>query len=69
MSRMPLSDDAQAQLAHLEALGDDDSHVDTSDIPEVTAERWAQRRRFTPAGDAGDTSISSRRAIQRRQRR
>jgi uncharacterized protein (DUF4415 family) len=41
--RTELSDSLQAELRNLAELPDD--HIDTSDIPEVTAEQWATGRR------------------------
>lgn len=43
MSRRPFSPDEIDQLEKLAALPDD--QIDTSDIPEITEEQWANARR------------------------
>ena len=43
MSKKPFSPDELDQLAYLASLPDD--QIDTSDIPEMTKERWATARR------------------------
>ena len=44
MSSKPFSPEELEQLAKLEAMSDAD--VDTSDIPEMTDEQWANARRY-----------------------
>ena len=44
MSSKPFSSEELAQLAKLEAMSDED--IDTSDIPEMTDEQWANARRY-----------------------
>ena len=44
MSSKPISPEELEQLAKLEAMSDDD--IDTSDIPEMTDEQWANARRY-----------------------
>jgi uncharacterized protein (DUF4415 family) len=44
MSNRPFSPEELEQLAKLGAMSDED--IDTSDIPEMTDERWANARRY-----------------------
>jgi uncharacterized protein (DUF4415 family) len=44
MSSKPFSSEELDQLAKLEAMSDED--IDTSDIPEMTDEQWANARRY-----------------------
>ena len=44
MSSKPFSPEELKQLARLEAMSDAD--IDTSDIPEMTDEQWANARRY-----------------------
>ena len=44
MSSKPFSPEELEQLAKLEAMSDED--IDTSDIPEMTDEQWANARRY-----------------------
>ena len=44
MSGKPFTPEELDQLAKLEAMSDED--IDTSDIPEMTDEQWANARRY-----------------------
>jgi uncharacterized protein (DUF4415 family) len=46
MSSKPFSAEELEQLAKLDAMSDED--IDTSDIPVMTDEQWANARRFRP---------------------
>ena len=54
MSATPLSPELLAQIARLDAMGDDDSTIDLSDIPEISDAQWARRMR---PGQMADTLL------------